>query len=277
MGDAIGLGKLLQNVLNVTIKKGHARTNWSVRPLPEQLLEYAHADVVHLVKLGETLLTELEKLGRKDWSLTLSAKWEDTKLYEIDVEGIAHKLGRGGRMDRKGYAALLEMVRWRELRVRQLNLPRRWVADDNVLMDLASVRPKTLEHLGSFRGLNKGELKHSGEAILQALQKASQDTTEITVPKGSRPDIPSADEAQVLELLKCFVGILADRHKIAAKHLMTSSQLLPLLRAKLEQPQDLVKAGVLSESAAVLIGNELIEFMRGNRSLSITDFKVQIN
>jgi len=276
MGDAIGLGKLLQGVLNVIIKKGHARTNWSVRPLPPQLIEYAHADVVHLVELGETLLSELEKLGRKDWSLTLSSKWEDSKLYEIDVEGIAQKLGRGGRMDRKGFAALLEMVRWREMRVRQLNLPRRWVADDNVLVDLANVRPKTVEHLGSFRGLNKGELKNSGEAILQALEKSTHDVVEVSAPKGTRPDIPSPEEAQVLELLKCFVGILADQHKIAAKHLMTSSQFLPLLRAELKTPVDLVQAGVLSESAALLIGNELIEFMRGNRALSIINFKVQI-
>jgi len=33
-GDNIGLGKLLKAVVNVTIKKGHARTNWSVRCHP---------------------------------------------------------------------------------------------------------------------------------------------------------------------------------------------------------------------------------------------------
>src|SRR6185312_2532005 len=34
LGDGIGLSKLLKAVLDVEIKKGHARTNWSVRPLP---------------------------------------------------------------------------------------------------------------------------------------------------------------------------------------------------------------------------------------------------
>ena len=48
-GDGVGLGKLLKTVLDVTIKKGHARTNWGVRPLPRQLSEYALADVEYLV------------------------------------------------------------------------------------------------------------------------------------------------------------------------------------------------------------------------------------
>ena len=199
MGDGIGLGKLLKSVLDVEIKKGHARTNWSVRPLPSQLIEYAHADVEHLVRLGRTLLDELEKLGRRPWALELSSKWEDPRHYDSDIEGLVNKLARGGRMDKRGYGALLELARWREERVRQLNLPRRWVADDAVLLDLAHVRPKDMAHLSAFRGLNKGELKNSGEAILSALKRASEGT-EVAMPKMPRPDIPNAEESQVLDL-----------------------------------------------------------------------------
>src|SRR4051794_37717944 len=64
LGDGIGLSKLLKAVMDVDLKKGHARTNWSVRPLPAQLLEYAHADVEHLVQLGRKLSAKLEEAGR---------------------------------------------------------------------------------------------------------------------------------------------------------------------------------------------------------------------
>ena len=113
-GDGVGLGKLLKSVLDVTVTKGHARTNWSVRPLPEQLSEYAHADVTHLVELGKILLKQLEESGRKAWALELSAKWEDKSLYQTDVESLTQKLARGGRLDKRGYVALLELVKWRE-------------------------------------------------------------------------------------------------------------------------------------------------------------------
>lgn len=277
-GEAIGLGKLLKAVLDVTISKGHARTNWSVRPLPAQLLEYAHADVEYLVELGKQLIAQVEKIGRKDWALELTAKWEDKSLYEVDVDGLVGRLARGGRLDRKGYAALIELVKWREERVRQLNLPRRWVADDAVLTDLAQVRPKDIEHLSSFRGLNKGELKNSGEAILSALKRA--ESADVTAPQRNRVEPPTPEESQVLDLVKCYVGILADRHRIAAKHLMTTSQLLPLFRNPITGPEDLVKFGVLSAESTRLIGQELVDFIQGKRGLyvdrtKISEFEVQ--
>ncbi len=274
-GEAIGLGKLLKAVVDVTISKGHARTNWSVRPLPEQLMEYAHADVEFLVDVADSLMEKLDKLGRKDWAMELSAKFEDKSLYEIDHATLAQRLARGGRLDRKGFAVLRELIRWREDRVRQLNLPRRWVADDTVLLDLAHVKPKDLAHLGSFRGLNKGELKNSGETILNAVREGLAQAESISMPTFTRHDAPSPDEGQVLDLLKCFVGILADRHRIAAKHLMTVSQLLSLLRDPPANPADLTARELLSSSAARLIGEDLIAFLNGQRALYIKDSKIK--
>lgn len=274
-GDGIGLGNLLKSLLGVNLKKGHARTNWAARPLPKQLLEYAHADVEYLVRAGEKLLSELDQLGRKQWALELSSKWEDKKLYQSDPEGLALKLAKGGKLDQKSYAALVELMRWREERVRQLNLPRRWVADDQVLLDLAHVRPKDLEHLATFRGLNKGEIKASGERILEALRRASEEK-DLALPKSPRPDHPSTEESQVLDLIKTYLGILADREKIAVKHLMTVSQLMPLLRQKFETPEDLVQQGLLSPGAAKLIGGEIIAILRGRRALSVDGRKVKI-
>jgi ribonuclease D len=276
LGDNIGLGKLLKSVLNVTIKKGHARTNWSVRPLPQQLLEYAAADVDTLVQLGKKLLEMLEPLGRREWALTVSSRSAEKSLYDPDYEQMAQRLARGGRLDKRGYSALRHLVKWREERVRQLNLPRRWVADDAVLIDLAQVRPKDMQHLSAFRGLNKGELKHSGEAILAALQKAAEDPATLPPSSGSRGEMPSTEEAQVLDLLKCYVGILADRHRIAAKHISTAGQLLPLLREKLDTPEQLVKAGLLTREAAMLVGEELIAFVRGKRALLVEGTQIRV-
>ncbi|HAR41242.1 MAG TPA: hypothetical protein DCS07_01195 [Bdellovibrionales bacterium] len=275
-GDGIGLGKLLKSVLDVTIKKGHARTNWAMRPIPEQLKEYAHADVQHLVRMGRQLLLELEKLGRREWGLELSSKWSEAAVFDVEAEVLATKLGRGAHLDRKAQAALYGLVKWREERVRQLNLPRRWVADDAVLIDLARVRPKDLAHMSAFRGLNKGELKNSGEQLLTIIRASSERSETVELERTQRQASPSTEEGQVIDLVRCYLGILADRHKIAAKHLGTVGQMLPLLRQEIENPVDLVKYGVLSEHAAQLIGAELIAFMQGKKALSIRAGEVEI-
>jgi ribonuclease D len=277
-GDNVGLGKLLSAVLNVNIKKGHARTNWSVRPLPEQLVEYAHADVEHLTTLGRRLIEQLDKSDRRPWALELSAKWEDESLYDPAPEAIAQKLARGGRVDKKGYGALVELVKWREERVKQLNLPRKWVADDTVLLDLAHVRPKDMEHLGAFRGLNKGELKNSGTLILKAIERAMSLNQQEAVapPKYDKPEMPTPDEGQALELLKCYVGILADKHGVATRHLLSSALLLKILRGKFSQPEELVSSQILGAESAKLIGAELLAFVQGKRALSVQGTRIEI-
>ncbi len=269
-GDSVGLGNLLKSVLKVQLKKGHARTNWSVRPLPEQLLEYAHSDVEHLVELAERLMEQLDGQGRRDWALQLSAKWEDRRLYESDPEELAAKLAAGSRLDPVSHSALRELMRWRENRVRSLNLPRRWVADDAVLVDLARVRPKDLQHLSAFRGLNKGELKNSGEALLEALRRAETAGPQALPPRGPRAEAPTTGELQVLDLLKCFVGMLADEQQIAVRHLATSHQLLEIVRhARVSEAQEWVDLQILSTQACELVGREVLAFLQGRRALSV--------
>lgn len=274
-GESIGLSKLLKGELNVNLVKGHARSHWSERPLPPQLLEYARADVEHLVKLGKNLMTKLEQLGRKQWALDASAKWENKTLYEADIEGLAQKLYRGARLDRRAYAPLYRLVQWRETRVRQLNLPRRWVADDAVLVDLVRVRPADLKHLATFRGLNKGEVKNSGEMILEAL-RALPDEIDSQPPKSQRTEVPTIEESQAMDLLRCYLGILADRHRISARNLMTSSLSPEFLRASISTTEELIQQGVLTEFAANLIGDELISFLRGKCALSISEGSVKV-
>lgn len=274
-GDGIGLGNLLKALLNVNLKKGHARTNWAARPLPAQLIEYAHADVEYLVEAAAKLLEKLESLGRRDWALSLSAKWEDPSLYEPDPEGLARKLSKSGRMDAKTYGALVELIRWREERVRTLNLPRRWVADDQVLLDLANVKPKDLEHLGAFRGLNKGEIKASGEKILAAIRRGLE-AKDVKAPERERVDHPTSEESQALDLMKTYLGILADRERVAMKHLLTTNQLLPLLRQKVSSPEEWMEKKLLTQESYQMIGKELWALLQGQRALSIDGRKIKI-
>lgn len=274
-GESMGLANLLKSVVDVSIKKGHARTNWAVRPLPSQLLEYAAADVIHLNEAARRLLKELDRLGRRDWAMELSAAFEVPEQYEADPDAISARLGKGGKFDRKSFSVLRELVRWREERVRELNVPRKWLADDQVLMDLARVKPKDIEHLKAFRGLNKGEIRKSGEHLIQLIREA-RDSEAVLPPRSRRLEPASMAEAQVLDLLRCYIGILADEHRIAIRHLATSSQLLPLLRAQAKTPQEFIDKEILSPGAARLVGQEIIDFLSGKRVLSVEGTRVSV-
>jgi len=232
--------------------------------------------VIHLVSLGKKLLVELDGLDRRNWAMELSARWQDPALHEPSPEELAERLGKSGKVDKKSYPVLLELVRWREARVRKLNLPRRWVADDGVLLDLSHVRPKTMDHLLTFRGLSKGEAKNSGELLLSLIRKCEEAGTRIDPPRGERRHVASPDEARVLDLVKAYVGILADRHRIAQRYLVTVDQLLPILRSQAHTAGELHQKGLLTEGAAHLVGEELVALLQGKRALSVDKDRVRI-
>jgi hypothetical protein len=72
------------------------------------------------------------------------------------------------------------------------------------------------------------------------------------------------------------VGVLAEKHQIAAKHLMTAAKLLPVLRNKIQNTQDLIQQGILGVEAAGMIGTELIAMVQGKRAMRVRGNEVEI-
>lgn len=274
-GDSIGLGNLIQRILGIKLGKGHARTDWSVRPLSRQQMEYAHADVIHLVKLYEELVKRLKERGRVEWAMELSAKSEDESLYDVSPEELTIRLIRGGRMDSKEMPILYELMKWRESYVRSVNLPRRWVADDGTLIDLVKARPKTPEQLLTFRGLNKGEARTGAQRILGAIKKGETEP-DFKWKAEPRAPAPNVDEARAMDLLKCFISTLADEHAISVRHLVAADQLLIFLRGQFETIEDLTRQAGISRWAASIIGEEVLAFLHGKHALSLKRGRISV-
>jgi len=275
-GEGVGLGSLMQRALGVKLRKGHARTNWAARPLPPQLREYAIQDVLHLVELAQGLAHDLEELGRLEWGFELSSQWENPQRYEPDPEASVQNLFKSGRVPPEGYGVLFNLMSWREKRVREMNVPRKWLADDAVLMDLSRVRPKDMGHLKTFRGLNRGELNRSGADLLDLIEKGVRNPAITPPTKGPRKAPATTEESRAIDLLKAYLALLADENRISVKNLITVPQMLGLLRSGAEAPQDLVEQKLLSQGAANLVGREVIAFLQGKRALRIDAGAVRV-
>ncbi|MGO1434382.1 MAG: HRDC domain-containing protein [Canibacter sp.] len=60
----VGLGTLTEHYLNIHLEKAHSADDWSVRPLPEDWLEYAAFDAAVLPSLWEHVAADLEEAGK---------------------------------------------------------------------------------------------------------------------------------------------------------------------------------------------------------------------
>jgi ribonuclease D len=64
----VGLGPIVEQVLGLSLEKGHSAADWSTRPLPEPWLRYAALDVEVLIELRDALAAELDEQGKRAWA-----------------------------------------------------------------------------------------------------------------------------------------------------------------------------------------------------------------
>ncbi len=270
-GDNIGLQKLLRNVAGINLKKGRSRVKWLERPLSEELLHYAEQDVLHLLPLTEELKKRLDRKSRWEWAIAESRV--DPKVFEVTADDMAVKIARGGQIDIQTFHALVLLLRWREERARQANLPRGWVAGNEVLVSLARSKPRSVQELRTFRGISAKEIDRQGERILGAITGSKS-------PEGL-PELPEtydddgADvEDHALDLLKAYVAFLSAKFQIASRFLLNSSKARELLLKSDSSLEAWVKAGLVTPKAAELVGSELLDFLSGKKGLGLSQGKV---
>ena len=64
----VGLGPLLESLMEVSLAKEHSAADWSQRPLPQEWLNYAALDVELLVELREKVYGLLASANKWDWA-----------------------------------------------------------------------------------------------------------------------------------------------------------------------------------------------------------------
>lgn len=149
--DQCGYGRLVEDVLDIPLEKGHARTDWSRRPLSAEQIRYAADDVRYLVPLYETLRGRLVSRGRSDWPDADFEALEDPSLYAPDPDSAWRKVKGWRQMDGPALARLQRLAAWRETIAVDRDRPRRWILADDVLRALAVRAPAdtgALENLG---------------------------------------------------------------------------------------------------------------------------------
>lgn len=63
----VGLGALVESLLDISLAKEHSAQDWSIRPLPQAWLAYAALDVELLVDLRDEIEALLKSAGKLSW------------------------------------------------------------------------------------------------------------------------------------------------------------------------------------------------------------------
>jgi ribonuclease D len=169
-GAFLSYQKIVAAYLGVELAKEETRTDWIARPLSAAQLAYAAEDVAFLVPLYERLKSDLEAQGRLSWVFEDSAALLDTSRFEEDSEGAYLRVKGAGRLDRRQLAALRSLAAWRDREARKRDLPRSFVLKEDLLLALATRRPKTPRDLQKLPSLDPRQAARDGDTWLQIIE-----------------------------------------------------------------------------------------------------------
>jgi len=140
MGDQIGYATLVDRLFGVQLDKAHSRTDWSRRPLSDEQIRYAIDDVRYLPEAHAILGERLTQLGRLAWLEEDCAAMLDPDRWSPQPLEAWRRLKGWQRLPAAAFPRLRQLAAWREERAARLDRPRRWVMEDDTLVQLAARR-----------------------------------------------------------------------------------------------------------------------------------------
>ncbi|MBA3672550.1 MAG: ribonuclease D, partial [Gemmatimonadaceae bacterium] len=183
---AFGLAALLERFFGVKLDKKHQRADWSMRPLSNDMLEYAAHDTRYLLELKDRMTEELDRLGRLEWAREEFALLEGTRWTE-EAPGSGFLKLKGARdLTRRELAVLRELVPWRDGVARGMDRATFRVLGNEQLLDIARTQPLTRDGLAKIKGMPRGVLEQRGGDLIDAVTRAQ------AVPDDQLPRFPRA-------------------------------------------------------------------------------------
>ncbi|MEL6214545.1 MAG: HRDC domain-containing protein [Pseudomonadota bacterium] len=197
----VGYAKLVEMFCDVQLDKAHTRTNWSRRPLAEDVLAYAVDDVRYLAQVREALAERAQTLGRSDWVIEDCEDILDRSKYDVAPSEAWTRLRGIRRLPYPVQQRAMALSEWREKEALRRNLPRQWVLRDEALINLSFDNPKAVADVGKVKGMDNRSAGRHGQSVVRVL---GGDLPEPPTPT-ERPDnetraIQKAMAKQVREL-----------------------------------------------------------------------------
>jgi len=223
-GDSVSYDQLVQKITGARLDKSSRFTDWKYRPLSDKQLEYALADVTHLIDVYKHLKAELDRENRAHWLNEEMRVLTSRETYDPHPDDAWKRLKMRVRKPQE-LAILQAVAAWREREARERDVPRGRILKDDAIYEIAQQAPRDTDALGRLRSTPKGwERSSSAAALLSAVNGA------VSIPKEMMPKLPKQFQppegsSAASELLKVLLRLIAEKEGVATKVLASSDDI----------------------------------------------------
>ncbi len=214
----IGLSNILKNEFNVTLKKKYQKADWSRRPLPEDMLNYARTDTRFLIRLRHRYKKELVSRGlfplaAEDFR-TLS---RPLPFNPLSLENSFHRAKRKASLNSRQKGILWNLFLFRDKVAKKKDRPHFKVFPASLLLNMAVLMPRDKKRLKTLKSMSNYNMKKYSDTFLKIINKKG----DLRYPKEKIRKSKSADYRLKIEKLKKW------RSSEAAESSTASEVILP--------------------------------------------------
>ena len=211
---------LTHELQNIYLEKKHTRFDWTSRPLPKDVLEYALDDVRYLLPNYRILKDKLDFENKAQWLDEETSLLLDQKLYEPNIEQICKKTKGLSKIDSRSQKQAIKLVYWRESIAQKENKPRKWVMSDEKLLDYAC---------------GKNNLSVSSKKLFDKF--TAQNIKKSTFSKVFHPQKPlSNNEKLKKNELQNLINELALKYNLPPELICSGKSLVKFIKGDSESP-----------------------------------------
>ena len=253
------LATMVEKHFNVKLKKQYQKSNWAIRPLPLEMLEYAVNDTKYLLSLKDRLKEKLVELNRLGWVI------EECEALACSVsqpQEEKKKIIKGaGKIPEKKIKAVEAIAEIREKIAREKDIPAFKVLDKDTILKIAATEDLDLSKLRKITA----KYKIVDTYLIEMLEKikrsrcAKQENrrTFHRHKKTVNPEFPRR-----VELLQQWRNSKAEKLGIQSYLVLSHSQIVSLADSNIETIHDIENNRHLRKWQKIEFGREILSLFQ---------------
>jgi len=264
--EKFGLAALLHAHFHISSEKKYQKKDWSQRPLPRPMLEYAVQDICYLLPLAQHLEKALRKKGRlfcveEECQLLSRVRpnSQNTGPFFVGFKGAA-------KLDPRSLAVLESVLQFRDQLARRRDCPHFKVMGNPPLLEIAQRKPRSRADLLEIKGLGPKQIDRVGDALVEKVGEA------LRLPEESLPSYPKktwqklrSKETARIKALKSWRDRLGQAWGVDPAVICTNAQIQAIAVACPENAEEMNAIDDIRKWQVRLLGPEICDLIRDIR------------
>ena len=209
--NGTGLDAVVQQRFNIKLDKKFQKKDWSKRPLPDEMIEYAAGDAIYLFPLAKILEKELAEKERLSWVYEECAILSKVRPAALNSDPLYLKFKGAGQLNRRTLAALERLLQLRLKIAKRKDKPLFKIFSNRSMIKLAEAKPANLRRLKKTNALSARQIDMYGNVLVEAINKA------LNMPENRLPVYPRSKapvkKPEVTERIKALKPLRNNKAK----------------------------------------------------------------